>query len=51
MIDWKNNDAFYACSYHLGGLLEKWFKRQGAKCNPIHYRGSPFRIREADQND
>lgn len=49
MIDWKNNDAFYACSYHLEGLLEKWFERQGAKWNPINCRGSPFRIREAGQ--
>ena len=50
MIDWKNNDAI-RLFLSPRGLLEKWFERQGAKWNPINYRGSPFGIREADQID
>lgn len=50
MIDWENNDAI-RLFLSPRGLLEKWFERQGTKCNPINYRGSPFRIREADQID
>ena len=50
MIDWKNNDAI-RLFLSPRGLLEKWFERQGAKWNPINYRGSPFGIREAGQID
>ena len=50
MIDWKNNDDI-RLFLSPRGLLEKWFEGQGAKCNPINDRGSPFGIHEAGQID